>query len=91
MNAIQTILNTRAAILDDLYRRFHDDDKTVKCLDPKNASYWFRPLEQRNCFTGAGEMTCPVCKTGKLRYSRSAINCHVCASCSTPDCVRWME
>ncbi len=39
---------------------------------------------------GQGEVECLVCK-GKLRYSVSAVNGHMWASCSTKDCVRWME
>lgn len=39
----------------------------------------------------SGVLECPVCKTGKLRYSRASCNGHVHASCSTEDCVRWME
>lgn len=81
----------RDAILDELRRRFHANDKAVKALDPKNAHRWCRPLEQKNCFTGGGELPCPVCNAGTLRYSRASYNGHVHASCSTTDCVRWME
>lgn len=38
-----------------------------------------------------GLIECPVCKTGKLSYSRARINGHIHAGCSTPECVRWME
>lgn len=38
-----------------------------------------------------GEIDCPVCKTGKLRYSQAGYNGHIHAACSTEDCVRWME
>ena len=81
----------RNAILDDLYRRYHADDKTVKCLDPKDAHRWYEPMKQKNCFSGAGSMDCPVCKTGKLRYSRAGYNGHVHAGGTTEGCVRWME
>lgn len=39
----------------------------------------------------SGEITCPVCQTGALRYSIASVNGHVHAQCSTDDCVRWME
>ena len=81
----------RNAILDELKRRFHANDKAVKALDPNNAHHWWQPMKQRNCFTGVGEMDCPICKTGKLRYSRAAYNGHVHAKCSTNGCVAWME
>lgn len=38
-----------------------------------------------------GEMPCPVCKTGTLGYSRSGYNGHLWGSCTTTDCVRWMQ
>ena len=81
----------RDAILAELYRRFHANDKAVKALDPDNAHRWYNPNEQKNCFNGAGEMDCPVCKTGKLRYSRASYNGHVHAGCTTKGCVSWME
>jgi hypothetical protein len=85
------ILTARKAIIDELARRYHADDKAVKCLNPDDAPRWYDPQQQKNCFTGAGKMDCPICKTGKLRYSRAAYNGHVHASCSTDGCVSWME
>lgn len=38
-----------------------------------------------------GELPCPVCETGTLRYSIAGVNGHCHASCSTKDCVRWTE
>ena len=82
----------RNAILDDLKNRHKAGDKTVK---PNSA--WSSPYEDNeppksgNWFTGVGEMTCPICKTGKLRYSRSSYNGHVHARCTTINCVAWME
>lgn len=38
----------------------------------------------------AGNMTCPVCKTGTLAYF-VARNRHTSGACSTPDCVQWIE
>lgn len=39
----------------------------------------------------SGEMACPICKTGTLRYSVAGCNGHVHAMCSTDKCVQWME
>lgn len=39
--------------------------------------------------TGAGEIPCPLCKTGKLRF-RKHDNGHIHAGC-TNQCVCWME
>lgn len=38
-----------------------------------------------------GEIDCPICKTGKLRFSVSPSNGHVHAHCTTRQCVSWME
>lgn len=89
--SMDRVMVARNAILDELYRRYHANDKAVKCLNPDDAHRWYNPKQQKNCFTGAGEMDCPVCKTGKLRYSRAAYNGHVHGRCSTDGCVAWME
>lgn len=40
----------------------------------------------------SGQIDCPVCKTGKVNYSRAgSYNGHVSAECTTADCVRWIE
>lgn len=88
---MKEIMIARDAVLEDLKRRFFENDKMVKAIDPKSAHHWFEPMKQKNCFSGAGEMQCPVCKAGKLRYSRAGYNGHVHAACSTETCVRWME
>jgi hypothetical protein len=38
-----------------------------------------------------GVMPCPICADGQLRYSVAACNGHIHGSCTTPDCVSWME
>jgi hypothetical protein len=38
-----------------------------------------------------GELDCPVCSTGKLKYSIANINDHIHAACLTDKCVRWMK
>ena len=40
---------------------------------------------------GEGELSCPVCQTGTLRYSVAAYNGHLWGACSTDNCVRWMQ
>jgi hypothetical protein len=37
-----------------------------------------------------GEIDCPCCGTGKLRYS-CASNGHIHARCTTYKCTNWME
>lgn len=88
--AIPAFLIARRAILEELKRRYQSGDTEVS---PN--SKWSSPYSEgstpSNYFTGAGEMDCPICKTGKLRYSRSSYNGHVHAACSSDGCVRWME
>ena len=38
-----------------------------------------------------GEMPCPACQMGTVRYSQASYNGHVHARCSTPNCANWME
>lgn len=38
-----------------------------------------------------GQMPCPVCPSGTVRYTIAGVNGHVWARCSTEDCVRFME
>lgn len=38
-----------------------------------------------------GQIVCPVCMTGDLRFSRAGYNGHIHAGCTTPNCVGWME
>ncbi|HKS74291.1 MAG TPA: hypothetical protein VJQ82_13905 [Terriglobales bacterium] len=40
---------------------------------------------------GIGEIPCPCCEGGRLRYSVASYNGHMHASCSTNNCVSWME
>lgn len=48
--------------------------------------HWVRGMVRHH-----GEIECPVCRTGRLRFSRSGYNGHIYAGCTTPDCVRWMD
>lgn len=79
----------RDAILNDLKTRRKAGDKTVTPMNPNNEHRWYKL--QHNYFVGAGVITCPICGTGKLRYSRAGYNGHVHARCSTDGCVAWME
>lgn len=46
---------------------------------------------KRGVAGASGQITCPVCSTGKLRFSRAGCNGHIYAACTTAECVRWME
>lgn len=46
---------------------------------------------KRGTASASGEIKCPVCEDGTLRFTRSGYNGCIHASCSTEDCVRWME
>lgn len=39
----------------------------------------------------SGEIPCPCCEGGKLRFSVSGYNGHIHAACSTEGCARWLE
>ncbi len=39
----------------------------------------------------SGNIPCPVCKTGELRFSRAGYNGHIHAGCTTDGCVGWLE
>ena len=86
---IEGMAIARKAIIEDLMRRYKAGDKTVKMnghsqgIDDEG--------EPSNYVSGAGEIVCPVCESGALRYSRASYNCHVHAACSHEGCVRWME
>lgn len=80
----------REAILQDLKRRWKEGPTPEHGVTaPADISRFHKP--QANYFCGAGVMPCPICSTGKLKYSRSAHNGHVHAQCSTESCVSWME
>jgi hypothetical protein len=40
---------------------------------------------------GTGEIACPICKRGKIRYNVASCNGHVAAACSTPKCLRFIQ
>lgn len=81
-------LIARDAILEDLKAKFKAGDTSVKANDPDH--HWHKP--QKNYFSGAGRLDCPICKQAKaLTYSRSSYNGHVHASCATTDCVWFKE
>lgn len=80
----------REAILQELRRRWKERPTPDHGITaPSDISRFYQP--QTNYFCGQGVMDCPICKTGKLSYSRSTYNGHVHARCSTEGCVAWME
>lgn len=40
---------------------------------------------------GAGEIKCPACERGRLRYVVNERRGHMRGVCTTPDCVNWVE
>lgn len=40
---------------------------------------------------GQGQIKCPCCQDGTLAYSVASYNGHMWGTCSTADCVRWMQ
>ena len=38
-----------------------------------------------------GEFTCPICKTGTIRWMRVSSNKHLRVACTTPSCVIMMQ
>lgn len=46
---------------------------------------------KRGMAGSAGEIKCPACDGGTLRFTRSGYNGHIHAACSTDGCVGWME
>lgn len=64
----------------------------AKSLEAVNAAH--KDAKSRGLGKGSGgygELLCPVCKTGILKYSVASYNGHIHGSCSTDGCVRWME
>jgi hypothetical protein len=45
----------------------------------------------KNKTSQSGELPCPVCKTGTIRWVRVAYNRHIRLGCSTPDCIMMMQ
>ncbi|MBW7895159.1 MAG: hypothetical protein H3C27_08595 [Opitutaceae bacterium] len=86
---LDKITTARKAIVAELARRARVNDPNVFPMNQGDWHRWHHP--QDNYFSGAGEMVCPICETGRLRYSRSSYNGHVHADCSTVGCVQWME
>ena len=39
----------------------------------------------------SGEMPCPVCGTGTVKWVRVAYNKHIRLGCSTPDCIIMIQ
>jgi hypothetical protein len=46
---------------------------------------------KKGALSASGEIPCPVCGTGQLKYSRAGCNGHIHAACTTENCVAWME
>ena len=89
---IKRITIAHKAIVADLERRHKAGDAKVQMNVTRHADFDDGYDDgPRNYISGGGVMDCPVCKTGKLHYSRASCNGHVHARCSTADCVAWMQ
>lgn len=80
------IREARSAILLDLEDRLKKQDPKVA----RNGSAFVRG-ESASIIYGQGELVCPCCSSGTLRYARSKSNGHIQAHCGTDGCVSWME
>ena len=49
------------------------------------------PWKRGKTGSSQGEIDCPVCSEGQLRFTRSGYNGHIHARCTTDGCVGWME
>ena len=87
--SIREVMTARMAIIEDLTRRHNGGDKTVKMNSRSQSKY--DDDGPTNYLSGMGEIPCPVCNTGKLRYLRASYNGHVHAECSIKSCVSWVE
>lgn len=47
--------------------------------------------KHRNTWGTTGQLDCPACGTGIVRWSRSRVNGHLFAGCSTPNCFAVMQ
>lgn len=72
-------IDKRAAAME----RFFSAHKAAKA-DAKAKGY-------RTGHAGAGELSCPACEGGTLRYTVAACNGHMHGACSTKGCASWME
>ena len=66
-------------------RKNKHDESIAKMLKARTAI-----VEALGDEAGEGEMQCPVCGDGILRYSRAS-NGHIHAVCTSGKCVAWME
>ena len=64
-------------------------DRTMKAMTKAHEHAKQNGLRKGN--GGRGEMPCPICETGTLRYSVAGYNGHMHAQCNTEGCVSWME
>lgn len=70
-------------------------DEELAAREAEDAARWERIKTIRAAIIASGktggEIECPACKTGKVRFSVARSNGHVHAGCSTEGCARWME
>jgi hypothetical protein len=74
------------AQIEESHRSFENTMKARQAIVAKLA-----PYKKGQSQSVGGEIPCPVCAKGTLRYSRAGYNGHIHARCSTVGCVAWME
>ena len=67
----------------------HQINKTVGAINAAKSDAKSRGLKRGN--GGRGEVKCPACPDGTLRYTVAGVNGHMHAKCTTEDCASWME
>jgi hypothetical protein len=87
---MNNIDKARAAILDELKARAKRESGFGRPV-PAHHLVVARLPDQKHYWCGFGTMSCPVCHSGTLSYTRAARNGHVSASCTTEGCVQWCE
>lgn len=74
------------AEIEEVMKRFNDTHEARKAIVEHLGGPW-----KKGMAGASGEIPCPACKSGTLRFSRAGYNGHIHAACSTKGCVAWME
>jgi hypothetical protein len=69
-----------------LEKRFND---VIMALMEVQLDASYRGFKRGN--GGNGEVKCPICPDGIIKYSVADLNGHIWGCCRTKNCVRWMQ
>lgn len=58
---------------------------------PGRADWGEAGIVDKTFWGKSGEITCPACDGGTVRWTRASVNGHLWASCSTPNCFSVMQ